>query len=68
MLLRKLLYKLDEISIQNQQLKNQINTLNNLQVENKNNILLVLEQFKRLMINIMVPIGEMEMAENQKKI
>ena len=36
--------------------------------ENKNNILLVLEQFKRLMISIMVPIGEMEMAESQKKI
>lgn len=38
--------KFDEISIQNQQLKNQINTLNNLQVEN-NNLKLELEQEKQ---------------------
>lgn len=38
--------KFDEISIQNQQLKNQINTLNNLQVEN-NNLKLELEKEKQ---------------------
>ena len=38
--------KFDEISIQNQQLKNQLNTLNNLQVEN-NNLKLELEQEKQ---------------------
>lgn len=38
--------KFDEISIQNQQLKNQINTLNNLQVEN-NNLKLELEREKQ---------------------
>ena len=38
--------KFDEISIQNQQLKNQINTLNNLQVEN-NNLKLDLEKEKQ---------------------
>ena len=38
--------KFDEISIQNQQLKNQINTLNNLQVEN-NNLKMELEKEKQ---------------------
>jgi hypothetical protein len=38
--------KFDEISVQNQQLKNQINTLNNLQVEN-NNLKLELEKEKQ---------------------
>ena len=38
--------KFDEVSIQNQQLKNQINTLNNLQVEN-NNLKLELEKEKQ---------------------
>ena len=38
--------KFDEISIQNQQLKNQINTLNNLQAEN-NNLKLELEKEKQ---------------------
>ena len=38
--------KFDEISIQNQQLKNQINTLNNLQVEN-NKLKLELEKEKQ---------------------